>query len=86
MMQAQMILFASHQMAQKIESSVDSARPPNIGTQITELDNSIVSLMTESNRCLRTHFGSEYEEPIAENMWRLSRILIYTSVYYNNTT
>lgn len=74
-----MILFASHQMAQKIESSVDSARPPNIGTQITELDNSIVSLMTQSDRCLRTHFGSDYEEPIAENMWRLSRILIYTA-------
>lgn len=78
MIQAQRTLFASHQMAQNIESSVDSARPPGIGAQIQELDKSIISLMIESDRCLRTHFGTEYEEPIAENMWRVSRILIYT--------
>lgn len=78
MIQAQRKLFASHQMAQRIENSVDSARPPDIGMQIKKLDSSIVSLMTESDRYLRTNFGTEYEEPVAENMWRISRILIYT--------
>lgn len=78
MIQAQRTLFASHQMAQKIESSVDSARPADIGAQIKHLDSTIISVTTESDRCLQTHFGTEYEEPVAENMWRVSRILIYT--------
>ncbi|KAJ5098446.1 hypothetical protein N7532_005447 [Penicillium argentinense] len=79
LMKAQTTLFASHQMAQKIEKSSHASRPPNIGDEISSLDALTVSLMTESDRCLRTTFGSDYEEQIAENLWRIGRINIYTA-------
>jgi hypothetical protein len=76
-MQAQKNLFASNQMINSIERMDETVRPDR-SEQIKILDFQIVSLMSESDRSLRAKFGDQGEAPIAENMWRLGRILIFT--------
>lgn len=76
-MQAQKYLFASNQMINSIERMDDTAQPDR-SDQIKSLDSQIVSLMTKSDRSLRVTFGEQGEASIAENMWRIGRILIFT--------
>ncbi|KAJ5122319.1 hypothetical protein N7448_003451 [Penicillium atrosanguineum] len=78
LMQAQRNLFASNQMINSIERMDDTAQPDR-SDQIKSLDFQIVSLMTESDRSLRVTFGEQGEASIAENMWRLGRIIIFTA-------
>jgi hypothetical protein len=76
-MQAQKNLFASNQMINSIERMDETIRPDR-SEQIKKLDSQIVSLMSESDRSLRANFGGQGEASIAENMWRIGRILIFT--------
>jgi hypothetical protein len=57
---------------------IEAVPPRDISTEIRNLDNQVVSLMTESDRYLRTGFDEGSEALVAENMGRVSRILIYT--------
>lgn len=77
LMQSQKNLFASNQMVNSIER-MNEAVQPDRSDQIKKLDSQIVFLMTESDRSLRVTFGQEGEAPIAENMWRVSRIITYS--------
>lgn len=75
---AQQTLFASNQMVQRIERILDETPPPDLGKQIKSLDAVITALMTKSDQYLRYTFDEDGEGPIAENLWRVSRILVYT--------
>lgn len=74
---AQQTLFATHQMVQRIER-MDETPPPDLGKQIKNLDAVIVAMMTKSDQYLRYTFDEDGEGPVAENLWRISRILVYT--------
>lgn len=65
-------------MVQRIERLTNETPPPDLGTQIKNLDTVISALMTKSDQYLRYTFDEEGEGLIAENMWRISRIVIYT--------
>jgi hypothetical protein len=65
-------------MVQKIESVAISPVLSNLGEEIKNLDSQIVILMIESDQTLRETFDFEGESYIAENMWRISRIMINT--------
>lgn len=65
-------------MVQRIERLTNETPPPDLGTQIKNLDTVISALMTKSDQYLRHTFDEEGEGLIAENMWRISRIVIYT--------
>lgn len=65
-------------MVQKIESVADSPLLSNLAEEIKNLDAQIVILTIESDRSLRETFDFEGESYIAENMWRISRIMINT--------
>lgn len=65
-------------MARRPERVTETVPPRDMSTEIRNLDNQVVSLMTESDRYLRTGFDQGNETLVAENMWRISRILIYT--------
>ncbi|KAJ5690277.1 hypothetical protein N7462_004669 [Penicillium macrosclerotiorum] len=79
LMKAQKTLYASNKMVQTIEDVTEKVPPLDLSSMIQDLDDVIASLMTESDRYLKTTFDSENEGLIAENMWRISRILIYTA-------
>ncbi|KAJ5939188.1 hypothetical protein N7466_002322 [Penicillium verhagenii] len=74
----QKLLYAAHSMVQKIESVADSPLISNLGDEIKKLDAQIVTLMIESDQSLRQTFDFEGESYVAENMWRMSRIMINT--------
>lgn len=65
-------------MVQRIERITEETPAPDLGTQIKTLDAVITTLMTKSDQYLRCTFDEDGEGPIAENMWRISRIVIYT--------
>ncbi|KAJ5546283.1 hypothetical protein N7494_003868 [Penicillium frequentans] len=75
----QKLLYAAHSMVQKIESVADSPLLSNLGEEIKNLDAQIVVLTIESDQSLRETFDFEGESYIAENMWRISRIMINTA-------
>ncbi|KAJ5945833.1 hypothetical protein N7454_002672 [Penicillium verhagenii] len=75
----QKLLYAAHSMVQKIESVADSPLISNLGDEIKKLDAQIVILMIESDQSLRQTFDVEGESYVAENMWRMSRIMINTA-------
>lgn len=78
LIKAQQTLYASNQMVQRIERLTNETPPPDLGTQIKNLDTVISALMTKSDQYLRYTFDEDGEGLIAENMWRISRIVIYT--------
>jgi len=67
-------------MVQRIERITSEIPPPDLGTQIKDLDTVITALMTKSDQYLRYTFDEDGdgEGLIAENIWRISRIVIYT--------
>lgn len=65
-------------MVQRIERITNESPPPDLGAQIKSLDAVITNLMTKSDQYLRYTFDEDGEGLIAENMWRISRIVIYT--------
>lgn len=75
---AQQTLFASNQMVQRIERILDETPPPDLGKQIKSLDAVITAMMTKSDQYLRYTFDEDGEGPTAENLWRISRIQVYT--------
>ena len=64
-------------MARRPERAIQTVPPLDISTEIKKLDMQVVSLMTESDRYVRARFEGD-EALVAENMWKISRILIYT--------
>ncbi|CEJ58569.1 hypothetical protein PMG11_07223 [Penicillium brasilianum] len=79
LIKAQQTLYASNQMVQRIERITNDTPPPSLGAQIKSLDAVITTLMTKSDQYLRYTFDEDGEGLIAENMWRISRIVIYTA-------
>ncbi|KAJ6144515.1 hypothetical protein N7470_008410 [Penicillium chermesinum] len=78
LMKAFVILYDSGKMTKKIEQ-VTTAEPfPNFGSEIKEFDSIVVALMMEVDHALREAFDHLGESPIAHNILRLSRILVYT--------
>lgn len=65
-------------MVQRIESVADSPQLSNLGEEIKNLDAQIVILGIESDQSVKETFDDEGESYIAENMWRISRIMINT--------
>lgn len=78
MIRSQQLLYAAHSMVQKIERVADAPNISNLGNEIKMLDTQIVSLLIESDQSVREAFDFEGESYIAENMWRMSRIMINT--------
>ncbi|KAJ5746082.1 hypothetical protein N7520_011264 [Penicillium odoratum] len=74
----QKLLYAAHSMVQRIESVADSPLISNLGDEIKKLDAQIVILMIEADQSLRETFDFDGECYVAENMWRISRIMINT--------
>ncbi|KAJ5152365.1 hypothetical protein N7492_010660 [Penicillium capsulatum] len=75
----QKAFFDCHIMAQKIESGPGTLPTMEVRQAIKSLDTLIISLTTESDRCLRAEFDNQAKSPIAKNMWAVGRILIYTA-------
>lgn len=77
-MKANMILWDSARMVRKIEQVTITEPFPDYGNEIKEFDNKVVSMMADIDRALREAYSHENESPIAQNIWRLSRIMVYT--------
>ncbi|KAJ5713318.1 uncharacterized protein N7483_010499 [Penicillium malachiteum] len=79
-LRAQTLLYAAHSMVQTIERVADTPLSSDLGNDIKHLDNQILSLLIESDQSLREIYDFEEGESIAaQNLWRISRIMIHTA-------
>ncbi|KAJ5107023.1 hypothetical protein N7456_003698 [Penicillium angulare] len=76
---AQRLLYEAHSIVHKMEHIADIVLHPTIADDIKKIDCQIVSLSIEADQSLRETFDFEGEADIAENMWRISRIMINTA-------
>ncbi|KAJ5719462.1 hypothetical protein N7493_007917 [Penicillium malachiteum] len=77
---AQTLLYAAHSMVQRIERVAETPLSSDLGKDIKNLDNQILFLLIESDQSLREIYDFEEGESIAaQNLWRISRIMIHTA-------
>ncbi|KAJ5697660.1 hypothetical protein N7488_011344 [Penicillium malachiteum] len=76
---AQTLLYAAHSMVQRIERVAETPLSSDLGKDIKNLDNQILSLLIESDQSLREIYDFEGESIAAQNLWRISRIMIHTA-------